>query len=82
MTEGRPGHHAYWGLSDGRSPGRINCLKNACVPPSRELCVMLWFRRITCENTQSASQSEEERQTKSECEKREEEQRACAGFPD
>ena len=49
---------------------------------SQDVSVMLWFRRITWGNTQSASQSEEERQDK-ECmkEEKEGEQRARAGFP-
>ena len=41
MTEGRPGHHAYSGLSNGYSLGRIHCLKNVYVPPSRELCARI-----------------------------------------
>ena len=39
--EGLPYHRAYSGPLDGRSLARIRCLKNVCVPPSRELCARI-----------------------------------------
>ena len=39
--EGLPYHRVYSGPLDGRSLARIRCLKNVCVPPSRELCARI-----------------------------------------